>query len=89
MLSAGQRQLIALARAFLADAPVLIVDVATSALDIPSERMVQRALTTVLANRTALVIAHRLDAVEGADRVLVLGDRGQIVEDLSRQRDHR
>ena len=63
-------------------------DEAMSALDIPSERMVQRALTTVLANRTALVIAHRLDAVEGADRV-VLGDRGQIVEDLSRQRDHR
>lgn len=79
-LSAGQRQLIAFARAFLADPAVLILDEATSSLDIPSERMVQRALETVLADRTALVIAHRLSTVQIADRVLVL-DQGRIVED--------
>jgi ATP-binding cassette, subfamily B, bacterial len=79
-LSAGQRQLIAFARTFLADPAVLILDEATSSLDIPSERMVQRALETVLADRTALVIAHRLSTVQVADRVLVL-DRGRIVED--------
>ncbi|MFN8226542.1 MAG: ABC transporter ATP-binding protein [Mycobacterium sp.] len=79
-LSAGQRQLVAFARAFLADPAVLILDEATSSLDIPSERMVQRALKTVLANRTALVIAHRLSTVEIADRVLVL-EHGRIVED--------
>jgi ATP-binding cassette subfamily B protein len=79
-LSAGQRQLIAFARAFLADPAVLILDEATSSLDIPSERMVQRALATVLAHRTAVVIAHRLSTVQIADRVLVL-DHGRIVED--------
>jgi ATP-binding cassette, subfamily B, bacterial len=79
-LSAGQRQLIAFARAFLADPGVLILDEATSSLDIPSERIVQRALQTVLADRTALVIAHRLSTVQIADRVLVL-DYGRIVED--------
>ena len=79
-LSAGQRQLVAFARAFLADPAVLILDEATSSLDIPSERMVQRALETVLADRTALVIAHRLSTVEVADRVLVL-EGGRIVED--------
>jgi ATP-binding cassette subfamily B protein len=81
-LSAGQRQLIAFGRAFLADPDVLILDEATSSLDIPSERLVQRALETVLADRTALVIAHRLSTVEIADRVLVLED-GRIVEDGS------
>jgi ATP-binding cassette, subfamily B, bacterial len=79
-LSAGQRQLVAFARAFLADPAVLILDEATSSLDIPSERMVQRALETVLADRTALVIAHRLSTVQVADRVLVL-DHGRVVED--------
>jgi ATP-binding cassette, subfamily B, bacterial len=79
-LSAGQRQLIAFARAFLADPAVLILDEATSSLDIPSERLVQRALATVLADRTAVVIAHRLSTVQIADRVLVL-DHGRIVED--------
>lgn len=79
-LSAGQRQLIAFARAFLADPAVLILDEATSSLDIPSERLVQRALETVLADRTALVIAHRLSTVRIADRVLVL-EHGQVVED--------
>jgi ABC-type multidrug transport system fused ATPase/permease subunit len=79
-LSAGQRQLVAFARAFLADPAVLILDEATSSLDIPSERLVQRALRTVLAERTALIIAHRLSTVAIADRVLVL-EHGRIVED--------
>ncbi|SCG14263.1 ABC-type multidrug transport system, ATPase and permease component [Micromonospora echinofusca] len=79
-LSAGQRQLVAFARAFLADPTVLILDEATSSLDVPTERLVQHALGTVLADRTALVIAHRLSTVETADRVLVL-DAGRIVED--------
>ena len=79
-LSAGQRQLVAFARAFLADPRVLILDEATSSLDIPSERLVQRALRTLLADRTAVIIAHRLTTVEIADRVLVV-DGGQIVED--------
>jgi ATP-binding cassette subfamily B protein len=81
-LSAGQRQLIAFARAFLADPQVLILDEATSSLDIPSERLVQRALRTILRERTAIVIAHRLSTVEIADRVLVL-DHGRVVEDGS------
>ncbi|WP_330474334.1 ABC transporter ATP-binding protein [Terrabacter sp. C0L_2] len=80
LLSAGQRQLVAFARAFLADPAVLILDEATSSLDIPSERLVQRALGTILAGRTAIVIAHRLSTVENADRVLVL-EHGRIVED--------
>ncbi len=79
-LSAGQRQLVAFARAFLADPAVLILDEATSSLDIPSERLVQRALETVLADRTAVVIAHRLSTVQIADRVLVL-EHGRIIED--------
>ncbi|WP_204343128.1 ABC transporter ATP-binding protein [Micromonospora terminaliae] len=81
-LSAGQRQLVAFARAFLADPRVLILDEATSSLDVPTERLVQRALHSVLRDRTALVIAHRLSTVEIADRVLVL-DGGRIVEDGS------
>jgi ATP-binding cassette subfamily B protein len=79
-LSAGQRQLVSFARAFLADPAVLILDEATSSLDVPSERLVQHALQTLLADRTALIIAHRLSTVEIADRVLVMED-GHIVED--------
>jgi ATP-binding cassette subfamily B protein len=79
-LSAGQRQLVAFARALLADPAVLVLDEATSSLDIPSERAVQAALETVLADRTALIIAHRLSTVLIADRVLVLAD-GVVVED--------
>ena len=79
-LSAGQRQLISFARAFLAAPAVLVLDEATSLLDIPSERLVQAALRTVLAGRTAVIIAHRLSTVAIADRVLVL-DRGRITED--------
>jgi ABC-type multidrug transport system fused ATPase/permease subunit len=79
-LSAGQRQLISFGRAFLAAPAVLVLDEATSLLDIPGERQVQAALRTVLAGRTAVIIAHRLSTVAIADRVLVL-DRGRIVED--------
>lgn len=79
-LSSGQRQLIAFARAFLADPSVLILDEATSSLDIPTERLVQHALRTLLSDRTAFIIAHRLTTVEIADRVLVVDD-GRIVED--------
>lgn len=81
-VSSGQRQLISFARAFLADPAVLILDEATSSLDIPSERAVQRGLQTLLGNRTALIIAHRLSTVQIADRVLVVHD-GKIVEDGS------
>jgi ATP-binding cassette, subfamily B, bacterial len=79
-LSAGQRQLVSFARAFLAAPAVLVLDEATSLLDIPSERQVQSALRTVLAGRTAVIIAHRLSTVAIADRVLVL-DQGRITED--------
>ena len=79
-LSAGQRQLVSFARAFLADPAVLILDEATSSLDVPSERLVQRALRTLLADRTAVIIAHRLTTVEIADRVIVVDD-GRVVED--------
>ncbi|NUP73177.1 MAG: ABC transporter ATP-binding protein [Sinomonas sp.] len=81
-VSAGQRQLISFARAFLAAPAVLILDEATSSLDIPSERLVQAGLQKLLARRgrTAIIIAHRLSTVEIADRVLVM-DAGRIVED--------
>ncbi|MFE5300316.1 ABC transporter ATP-binding protein [Streptomyces sp. NPDC056632] len=81
-ISAGQRQLVAFARALLADPAVLILDEATSSLDVPGERAVQRAMDTVLAGRTAVVIAHRLSTVEVADRVLVM-EAGRVVEDGS------
>ncbi|MFB7506132.1 ABC transporter ATP-binding protein [Streptomyces broussonetiae] len=79
-ISAGQRQLVSFARVLLADPAVLILDEATSSLDIPGERAVQRAMATVLRGRTAVVIAHRLSTVEIADRVLVM-EHGRIVED--------
>jgi ATP-binding cassette, subfamily B, bacterial len=79
-LSSGQRQLVAFARAFLADPRVLILDEATSSLDLPSERLVQHALRTLLRGRTAMIIAHRLSTVDIADRVLVI-DQGRVVED--------
>ena len=79
-LSAGQRQLVSFARVFLAAPAVLVLDEATSLLDIPSERAVQAALQSILAGRTALIIAHRLSTVAIADRVLVMS-AGRIVED--------
>jgi ATP-binding cassette, subfamily B, bacterial len=81
-LSAGQRQMVAFARALLADPAVLVLDEATSSLDVPTERAVQDALETVLTDRTALIIAHRLSTVLIADRVLVIDD-GRVVEDGS------
>lgn len=79
-ISAGQRQLVAFARALLADPAVLILDEATSSLDVPGERAVQQAMREVLRGRTAVIIAHRLSTVEIADRVLVM-DQGRVVED--------
>ena len=69
----------ALARAFLANAPILILDEATSALDSESERLVQDALATLMLNRTSFVIAHRLSTVQRADAIIVL-ERGRVVE---------
>ncbi|SMY00416.1 ATP-binding cassette, subfamily B [Brevibacterium sp. 239c] len=79
-LSSGQRQLVSFARVFLANPDIVVLDEATAHLDIPSERLVQTALATVLEGRTAIIIAHRLSTVEIADRVLVM-DSGRIIED--------
>ena len=79
-LSGGQRQRIAIARAILADAPILVLDEATSALDSESEKLVQDALVNLMKDRTSIVVAHRLSTVASLDRIIVLSD-GRIAED--------
>ena len=78
-LSLGQRQLVAFARALLADPRILILDEATSSVDIGTERRIERGLRRLLSGRTAFVIAHRLSTIQGADLIVVL-DHGRIVE---------
>lgn len=78
-LSGGQRQRLSIARAFLRESPILILDEATSSLDTASERAVQQALEELMANRTALVIAHRLSTIQNADLIVVMKE-GQVVE---------
>ena len=79
-LSLGQRQLVAFARALLADPRILILDEATSSVDIGTERKIERALTTLLSGRTAFIIAHRLSTIRNADRIVVL-EHGRVVEE--------
>ena len=78
-LSGGQRQRLAIARAVLTNAPVLILDEATSALDAESERLVQKALANLMQNKTSIVIAHRLSTIRKADKIVVM-ERGKIIQ---------
>ena len=78
-LSHGQRQLLSIARAFIADPKILILDEATSSVDTRTEKNIQSAMQKIMQNRTSIVIAHRLSTVRDADLIVVL-DKGQIVE---------
>ncbi|MFB1035517.1 MAG: ATP-binding cassette domain-containing protein, partial [Sinobacterium sp.] len=82
--SGGQRQRLAIARALLLDAPILILDEATSALDTESERLIQDALDNLQQNRTSIVVAHRLSTIENADMILVI-EAGEIIEQGNHQ----
>jgi ATP-binding cassette subfamily B protein len=83
-LSGGQRQRLAIARAVLKDAPLLILDEATSAVDNETEAALQRSITKVSQDRTTVIIAHRLSTIRNADRIIVL-EKGEIVEDGSHE----
>ena len=78
-ISAGQKQLLTIARAILANAPILILDEATSSVDTRTERIIQKAMANLMENRTSFIIAHRLSTIRDADHILVL-DHGDIVE---------
>jgi ATP-binding cassette subfamily B protein len=78
-LSQGQRQLVAIARAVLCDSPILILDEATSSVDTKTEKDIQRALVSLMKNRTSFLIAHRLSTIRDADKIMVVGD-GKILE---------
>lgn len=78
-ISQGQKQLLTIARAFLADAPILILDEATSSVDTRTESLIQKAMTSLMQGRTSFIIAHRLSTIRDADHILVL-DHGDIIE---------
>ncbi len=83
-LSQGQRQLISIARAVLCDSPILILDEATSSVDTKTEKEIQKALVSLMQNRTSFLIAHRLSTIRDADHIMVIGD-GQILENGNHQ----
>ena len=80
MLSSGQRQLIAFLRSYLADPTILILDEATSSIDSNSEELIQKATSKITKGKTSIIIAHRLETIRKADRIIVMDD-GKIVED--------